>query len=68
MQELNEIIDSDLKPLPQPQDVVLYGFGRIGRLVARLLIDKAGGAIHLHAIVRKGKSSNDLEKRAAIET
>ncbi len=26
----------------QPQDVVLYGFGRIGRLVARLLIEKAG--------------------------
>lgn len=69
VQELNEIIDSDLKPLPQPQDVVLYGFGRIGRLVARLLIDKAGGGdtLRLRAIViRKGKSSNDLEKRAAL--
>jgi glyceraldehyde 3-phosphate dehydrogenase len=30
------------KPLAQPQDVVLYGFGRIGRLVARLLVEKAG--------------------------
>ena len=69
VQELKEIIDSDLKPLPQPQDVVLYGFGRIGRLVARLLIDKAGGGdtLRLRAIViRKGKSSKDLEKRAAL--
>ena len=32
--ELKDIIGSDIKPLPQPQDVVLYGFGRIGRLVA----------------------------------
>ena len=69
VQELNGIIDSNLKPFPQPQDVVLYGFGRIGRLVARLLIDKAGGGdtLRLRAIViRKGKSSNDLEKRAAL--
>ena len=41
--ELDEIIGSENKPLPQPQDVVLYGFGRIGRLIARLLVDKAGG-------------------------
>jgi glyceraldehyde 3-phosphate dehydrogenase len=41
--ELANIIGSSIKPLPQPQDVVLYGFGRIGRLVARILIDKAGG-------------------------
>jgi len=26
----------------QPHDVVLYGFGRIGRLVARLLIERTG--------------------------
>lgn len=41
--ELADCIDSSSKPLTQPQDVVLYGFGRIGRLLARLLIDKAGG-------------------------
>jgi glyceraldehyde 3-phosphate dehydrogenase len=49
---------------------VLYGFGRIGRLLARLLIDKAGGGevLRLRAIVvRKGsKADNDLEKRAAL--
>lgn len=67
--ELAEIIGSDIKPLPQPQDVVLYGFGRIGRLVARILVDKAGGGdvLRLRAIViRKGKIDHDLEKRAAL--
>jgi glyceraldehyde 3-phosphate dehydrogenase len=67
--ELADIIGSDIKPLPEPQDVVLYGFGRIGRLVARILIDKAGGGdvLRLRAIViRKGKLDNDLEKRAAL--
>ena len=30
--------------IEQPQDVVLYGFGRIGRLLARLLIERTGSA------------------------
>jgi len=67
--ELAEIVGSDIKPLPEPQDIVLYGFGRIGRLVARILIDKAGGGdvLRLRAIViRKSKLDNDLEKRAAL--
>jgi len=68
--ELAGCIGSKLKPLVQPQDIVLYGFGRIGRLLARLLIDKAGGGdvLRLRAIVvRKGsQSDNDLEKRAAL--
>jgi glyceraldehyde 3-phosphate dehydrogenase len=58
------------KPLIEPQDIVLYGFGRIGRLLTRLLIDKTGGGdvLRLRAIVvRKPKQdSNDLEKRAAL--
>jgi glyceraldehyde 3-phosphate dehydrogenase len=68
--ELADCIGSTKKPLVKPQDVVLYGFGRIGRLLARLLIDKAGGGevLRLRAIVvRKGsKADNDLEKRAAL--
>ncbi|MCI2264225.1 glyceraldehyde-3-phosphate dehydrogenase [Sediminivirga luteola] len=51
-----------------PQDVVLYGFGRIGRLVARILIDHAGGGSRLRlraVVVRKG-SENDLIKRASL--
>ncbi|AFU97473.2 glyceraldehyde-3-phosphate dehydrogenase [Simiduia agarivorans] len=68
-QELSSAIGSEFKPLPQPQDVVLYGFGRIGRLVARLLIEKAGSGdvLRLRAIVvRKSKLDNDLEKRACL--
>ncbi|MFQ3346158.1 MAG: glyceraldehyde 3-phosphate dehydrogenase [Porticoccaceae bacterium] len=67
--ELDEIIGSEVKPLPEPQDVVLYGFGRIGRLIARILVDKTGGGdvLRLRAIViRKGKLDHDLEKRAAL--
>ncbi len=54
--------------LPAPRDIVLYGFGRIGRLMARQLCDRTGGGrgMKLRAIVvRKGKG-NDLEKRAAL--
>ncbi|WP_439651270.1 glyceraldehyde-3-phosphate dehydrogenase [Microbulbifer sediminum] len=57
------------KPIPEPRDVVIYGFGRIGRLVARLLIEKAGSGdvLRLRAIVlRKGNADNDLVKRASL--
>ncbi|SCF71713.1 glyceraldehyde-3-phosphate dehydrogenase [Streptomyces sp. Ncost-T10-10d] len=55
----------------EPRDVVLYGFGRIGRLVARLLIEKAGSGngLRLRAIVvRKGggRAVEDLVKRASL--
>lgn len=51
------------------QDVVLYGFGRIGRLVARLLIERAGSKakLNLRAIVlRPSDVPDDLEKRASL--
>ncbi len=54
--------------LKEPRDVVLYGFGRIGRLVARILIEQAGGGNELRlraAVVRKG-SEDDLAKRASL--
>jgi glyceraldehyde 3-phosphate dehydrogenase len=68
-QELKGLIGSTHKPVDRPRDVVLYGFGRIGRLVARILIDKTDGgdAMRLRAIVvRKGKAPNDLVKRASL--
>jgi len=68
-QELSDLIGSQGKPLAKPQDVVLYGFGRIGRLMARILIDKTDGGdcLRLRAIVvRKGKAPNDLVKRASL--
>lgn len=51
-----------------PRDVVLYGFGRIGRLLARILVEKeSGSGLRLRAIVvRKGKAENDLVKRASL--
>jgi glyceraldehyde 3-phosphate dehydrogenase len=51
------------------KDVVLYGFGRIGRLLARILIEKAGGGNNLRLraiVVRQGGADNDLEKRASL--
>lgn len=53
---------------PQPQDVILYGFGRIGRLVARLLIEKAGSGngLNLRAVVVRKGGSDDLTKRASL--
>ncbi|MGW0336767.1 glyceraldehyde-3-phosphate dehydrogenase [Streptomyces sp. NPDC003011] len=53
----------------EPRDVVLYGFGRIGRLVARLLIEKtgSGNGLRLRAIVvRGGGAGEDLVKRASL--
>lgn len=51
-----------------PQDVVLYGFGRIGRLVARILAGKTGGGdnLRLRAIVVRPGGENDLAKRASL--
>ncbi|MFB7476886.1 glyceraldehyde-3-phosphate dehydrogenase [Kitasatospora sp. NPDC056184] len=51
-----------------PRDVVLYGFGRIGRLVARLLIEKAGSGngLRLRAIVVRGGGDQDIVKRASL--
>ncbi len=68
-QEIADLIGSRSKPLDQPQDVVLYGFGRIGRLMARILIEKTDGGdcLRLRAIVvRKGKAPNDLVKRVSL--
>jgi glyceraldehyde 3-phosphate dehydrogenase len=53
----------------KPKDVVLYGFGRIGRLLAREMMSKIGKGqqLRLRAIVTRDK--NDavlLEKRASL--
>ncbi|MEU4097514.1 glyceraldehyde-3-phosphate dehydrogenase [Streptomyces sp. NPDC026673] len=52
----------------EPRDVVLYGFGRIGRLLARLLIEKAGSGngLRLRAIVVRRGSGQDIIKRASL--
>jgi glyceraldehyde 3-phosphate dehydrogenase len=51
-----------------PKDVILYGFGRIGRIAARELITQAGkgGQLRLRAIVTRDKSDDDINKRADL--
>lgn len=52
----------------EPRDVVLYGFGRIGRLAARELIRQAGKGqqLRLRAIVTRENDEASLKKRAAL--
>ena len=53
----------------KPKDVVLYGFGRIGRLLARELMFKTGigSQLRLRAIVTRDKNDAvTLEKRASL--
>jgi len=72
--ELGDIVnaynaDANDPSTQQTKDVVLYGFGRIGRLLARILIEKAGGGTNLRLraiVVRNGGAANDLEKRASL--
>lgn len=51
-----------------PKDVVLYGFGRIGRLAARELVKQAGKGqqLRLKAIVTRSVSADAIIKRAAL--
>lgn len=52
-----------------PKDVVLYGFGRIGRLLARELMTKMGkgSQLRLRAIVTRGEITQAvLDKRASL--
>lgn len=52
----------------EPRDVVLYGFGRIGRLAARELIKQAGKGqqLRLRAIVTRSNSEADIIMRASL--
>lgn len=53
----------------QPKDVVLYGFGRIGRILARELMQKTGlgSQLRLRAIVIRGEINKEvLLKRASL--
>lgn len=66
---LDKLKDAKQSKNIQPKDVVLYGFGRIGRLLAREMMSKIGKGtqLRLRAIVVRDK--NDavlLEKRASL--
>ncbi len=65
--KLGDFIGQD-KHTFEPRDVVLYGFGRIGRLAARELIKQAGKGqqLRLRAIVTRNTSDEQIIKRAAL--
>ncbi|MCZ2131184.1 MAG: glyceraldehyde-3-phosphate dehydrogenase [Bacteroidia bacterium] len=65
--KLKDFIGKNKKVLV-PKDVVLYGFGRIGRILARELIIQAGKGeqLRLRAIVTRDKTDEDLIKRAGL--
>ncbi len=71
---LREFLEEHLAPVVgddahrNPRDVVLYGFGRIGRLLARILIAREAmyGGARLRAIVVRSKGEGDLVKRASL--
>ncbi len=66
---LDKLKGAQSYPEIEPKDVILYGFGRIGRLLARELMAKTGkgNQLRLRAIVTRGKLTPEvLEKRAAL--
>tara|TARA_B100001287_G_scaffold270317_1_gene268936 strand:+ start:3227 stop:4678 length:1452 start_codon:yes stop_codon:yes gene_type:complete len=67
MKKLSILEDSQGQPV-EPRDVVLYGFGRIGRLAARELIKQAGKGqqLRLRAIVTRSSKDADIIKRASL--
>ncbi|MCL4114064.1 UNVERIFIED_CONTAM: hypothetical protein GTU68_043582 [Idotea baltica] len=75
-QSIDEYLDQVLAPissgsgrlLKEPTDVVLYGFGRIGRLLARILIERTGSGakLRLRGIVLRPGGPEDAEKRASL--
>lgn len=67
IQKLSQHIGKD-KIKMKARDVVLYGFGRIGRIAARELVMQAGKGeqLRLRAIVTRTNSDDDLIKRADL--
>jgi len=67
-EQLGEIVGKEDNAPDRPQDVVLYGFGRVGRLLARLLVEQTGrgNKLRLRAIAVRKSVDNDLQKRASL--
>ncbi|MEM1339206.1 MAG: glyceraldehyde-3-phosphate dehydrogenase [Bacteroidota bacterium] len=66
---LDKLKEAQSKAEIKPRNVILYGFGRIGRLLARELMAKTGkgNQLRLRAIVTRGTINREiLEKRAAL--
>ena len=67
-QEIKDVIGFDSKRPSTPKNIVLYGFGRVGRLIARMLIETTGPGnyFRLSAIVIRKASDDDIYKRASL--
>ncbi len=63
-----QAVSADSDSANEATDVVLYGFGRIGRILTRLLLSQASSAkgLQLKAIVVRPAPAGDLEKRASL--
>ncbi|GGH64007.1 glyceraldehyde-3-phosphate dehydrogenase [Rothia aerolata] len=65
--ELAEVVGKKGETEIETQDVVLYGFGRIGRLLARILLERSSGSgLNLRAVVVRKNGEKDLFKRASL--
>jgi glyceraldehyde 3-phosphate dehydrogenase len=67
-EELETVINKDSSRPNEPKDIVLYGFGRIGRLVTRMMIQMTGPGnyFRLRAIVIRKAGDDDIYKRASL--
>ncbi|MFO8129791.1 MAG: glyceraldehyde-3-phosphate dehydrogenase [Bacteroidales bacterium] len=72
--DYNDFISGKLKhihnkkpPFDRPRDVVLFGFGRIGRLLLRELIIQGNGTqLRVRAVVTRRVTAEDIRKRASL--
>ncbi len=64
--KLRDVIDRD-PGYYKPRDVVLFGFGRIGRLLLReLIIQGNGSQLRVRAVVTRRVNDEDIAKRASL--
>jgi glyceraldehyde 3-phosphate dehydrogenase len=68
--ELKSVINMKSSRPSEPANIVLYGFGRIGRLVARVMTQTTGPGNYfkLRAIVIRKATDDDIFKRASLLT
>ena len=68
--ELESVINKQSTRPSEPANIVLYGFGRIGRLVARMMTQTTGPGNYfkLRAIVIRKATDDDIFKRASLLT
>ena len=68
--ELESVINKKSNRPSEPANIVLYGFGRIGRLFARMMTQTTGPGNYfkLRAIVIRKATDDDIFKRASLLT